>query len=120
MEQELQDSDAVRYTLEDKLYQEYDKDKKVVYSRQLKHGKSVRFTLSNGWYTEYDEWGRTTFNLDSSGYWCLKFYDEPTNPDRVKVTPYQVVHKYWTFYNDVPVWGAEAEKKIKKKWWKFW
>lgn len=99
MEQDLQHEDSVRYTLEHKLYQEYDKLGNRTYSLKLKHDKSVRFERTeSGFYWEYDEWDRTTFWQMPSGSWTLKFYDEPVG-DRVNVQPYQVVHSSWHLYN---------------------
>ena len=91
---------CVKYTLEDKAYTEYDSNGDVVYTKKLRHDKSVTFIVSeSGSESEYDKWGRTTYDRYPSGYWCLKFYDEPTDSNRVNITPFQVVHKHWGQYN---------------------
>jgi hypothetical protein len=92
---------AKKSTLVDRFYQEFDASSVVVYSYHYKHPKSVTFTDDNGYFTESDKWDRRTFELDSNGLWCLKYYDEPTDPNRVNDVPYHVVHKYWNLYNNL-------------------
>ena len=99
--QKLQHPDAVKFTVENLLYQEFDKEKKVVFSRKMKHGKSVSFEVDGKWESEFDKWNRTTFHKSSNGFWSLKFYDEPTDPNRVSTTPYQVIHSSWNLYNNL-------------------
>jgi len=101
MKQQLQHPNAVKHTIEHKLYQEFDKDNKVVFTRKMKHGKSVSFVVDGLWETESDKWGRTTFHKCSNGYWHLKFYDEPRGTENPSVTAYQVVHSAWHLYNDL-------------------
>ena len=95
-------TDTKTSTLVDGLYQEFDASGRVVFSYKFRHPKTVRFEgVSDGFLTEFDKWDRTTFTKDSTGYWSLKYYDEPTEPNRVEKMPYHVVHKHWNYYNNL-------------------
>ena len=67
---------------------------------QYRHKQSVRFEENDGYLFEYDQYDRNTFYLTPSGYWCLNFFYEPKN-NVVNVMPYQSVHAYWHFYNNL-------------------
>jgi len=67
---------------------------------KYKNGKSVRHVSDDYCYTEYDAYDRVTFYIvHKSGYWCLKFYDEPKEGQKADVVPYNAVHKWWGDYN---------------------
>lgn len=66
---------------------------------KYKHDKTVKHTADDYSFTEYDAYDRVTFYALSTGYWCLKFYDEPVKGKALNVVPYNVVHKYWDMYN---------------------
>jgi len=67
---------------------------------KYRHNQSVRFEEGNGYLFEYDKYDRNTFYQTPNGYWCLNFFNEPKD-ERVNVTPYQAVHKYWKEYNNL-------------------
>ena len=68
----------------------------------FKNKKSVRSENSFLYYTEYDQYNRVTFySHNDKSYWCLKFYNEPKKDGRVDRTPYQVIHKSWSWYNEL-------------------
>ena len=94
-------TEAKKSTLVDRLYQEFDASGDVVYSYRYKHTKAVRFTEDSFLVVEYDKWDRRVFTKDNHEFWCLRFYDEPTDPNRVNQMPYHVVHKYWNLYNNL-------------------
>jgi hypothetical protein len=94
MNETYQHTDAKKSTLVDGTYQELDASGKVVFSYKFRHGKSVTFEFYGGLVMEFDKWDRTTFSCDSKGYWCLKFYEEPTDPHKVDKLPFHVVHKH--------------------------
>lgn len=99
MEHTLKHDKAVKHTLEDSLLKEFNSNGDVVFKKKLRHPKSVTFTEDGGLLLEFDKWGRTTFMKDSRDYWTLKYYNEPTDPNKVDKMPYHVVHKYWELYN---------------------
>jgi hypothetical protein len=93
-------NDTVKHTLEDGVYTELGKGGKKLFVLNLRHSKTVDVKFGSGdSVTEYDKWGRTVFHLDDNQYWVLKYYNEPTEPNKVQQLPYHVVHKYWELYN---------------------
>ena len=68
--------------------------------KEFRHSRSVRVEKNEtGFENEYDQYDRCTFHKMPSGYWCLYFYDEPKEGERVNHTPFEIVHKYWDYYN---------------------